>query len=51
MAFAGQPVTGIDDLLRQLTDVHIGAAAPITVLRGGRRRQVNVIPVEVPQRT
>jgi S1-C subfamily serine protease len=50
IAFAGQPVTGIDDLLRQLTDVHIGAAVSITVLRGGRRRQVNVVPVEVSQR-
>jgi S1-C subfamily serine protease len=46
IAFAGQPTTGIDDLLRQLTDAHIGATATMTILRGGQRRQLKIVPAE-----
>jgi S1-C subfamily serine protease len=46
IAFAGQPTTGIDELLRQLTDAHIGAAAALTILRGGQRRQLTIVPAE-----
>jgi S1-C subfamily serine protease len=46
IAFAGQAVTGIDDLLRELTDHHIGSAVPVTVLRGGRRRELMVVPAD-----
>jgi S1-C subfamily serine protease len=46
IAFAGKPTTGIDGLLRELSDVHIGAAAKMTLLRGGLRREVTVVPSE-----
>ena len=46
LGFAGQPVTGIDDLHRRLTDDHIGVAAPLMVLRGNDRRYFTVIPSE-----
>jgi S1-C subfamily serine protease len=48
IAFDGEPITGIDDLLRQLTDGRIGAPAPMTVLRGGQRRQITIVPSERP---
>jgi S1-C subfamily serine protease len=48
VAFAEQGVTGIDELLRQLTDVHIGAAARLTVLRGTERRRLIIVPTEKP---
>src|SRR5262245_60609273 len=34
LGFAGQPIAGIDDLHRRLTDDHIGRAVPMRVLRG-----------------
>jgi len=46
LAFAGQPVTGIDDLHRQLTEDRIGVASPLTILRRGARRQLTVVPAE-----
>jgi S1-C subfamily serine protease len=49
LAFAGQPVTGVDDLHRLLTDARIGAATPMTILRSGARRQLTLIPAEKPR--
>ena len=46
LAFATEAVTGIDDLLRQLTDDRIGQPVTVTILRGGRRRQLTVVPAE-----
>jgi len=46
VAFAGRPVTGIDDLLRMLTDEAIGEPAPMNVLRAGGRRQLTIVPAE-----
>ena len=46
VAFGGRPVTGIDDLLRMLTDEAIGSPALVHVLRAGGRRQLTVIPAE-----
>ena len=51
IAFAGQPTTGIDELLRQLTDAHIGATATMTILRGGQRRQLTIVPSERPHKS
>jgi S1-C subfamily serine protease len=48
VAFDGEPVTGIDDLLRLLTGERIGAAVPVVLLRQGGRRQVTVVPAESP---
>lgn len=46
LAFAGRPITGIDDLHRCLTDEAIGVAVDVGLLRGGERRQFTVVPVE-----
>jgi S1-C subfamily serine protease len=46
LGFAGQPITGIDDLHRRLTDDHIGVAVPLMVLRANERRYFTVIPAE-----
>jgi len=46
LGFNGQPITGIDDLHRRLTEDHIGTPVPLMVLRGVERRYVTVIPAE-----
>jgi S1-C subfamily serine protease len=46
LAFAGTPVTGVDDLHRLLTEDRIGEPAAIVILRSARRRQVTVLPTE-----
>jgi len=46
LAFAGQAVTGIDDLHRTLTEDLIAAPTTITILRSARRRQMTVVPSE-----
>jgi S1-C subfamily serine protease len=46
IAFGGEAVTGIDQLVRQLTDDRIGQPAPVTVLRRGHRRQLTIMPSE-----
>lgn len=49
--FDGQPVAGIDDLHRLLTESRIGAATPITVLRRTERLELTIVPVESRPRT
>jgi S1-C subfamily serine protease len=46
IAFDGTPVTGIDDLLRRLSDDRIGRAVQITILRGSERRNLFAILAE-----
>jgi S1-C subfamily serine protease len=46
LAFAGQAVTGIDDLHRYLTDDRIGVTAMLTILRSAERRQLTIVPRE-----
>jgi S1-C subfamily serine protease len=46
LAFAGEPVTGIDDLHRLLTEDRIGEPVTLTILRRGARRQLTVVPAE-----
>jgi S1-C subfamily serine protease len=46
LAFAGIPVTGVDDLHRLLTEEKIGEPTAITFLRAARRRRITVIPAE-----
>jgi S1-C subfamily serine protease len=48
IAFGGEPVQGIDDLLRFLTDARIGVPTPLTILRRGERRQLTIVPDEKP---
>jgi len=46
IAFGGEAVTGIDQLVRRLTEERIGQPALVTVLRRGHRRQLTVVPTE-----
>jgi S1-C subfamily serine protease len=46
IAFAGEPVTGIDDLHRLLTGERIGVASALSVLHHGGRRQLTIVPSE-----
>ncbi len=46
IAFDTQPVAGVDDLYRHLTEDRIGRATPVTILRGTERLQLVVIPWE-----
>jgi len=44
VAFAGESITGVDDLHRLLTSDRAGVPAPIVVLRRGERRTLVVVP-------
>ena len=46
LAFGDEPVTGVDDLHRLLTDQRIGVPASMTILRRGQRRQLTIVPRE-----
>lgn len=46
LAFAGEAVTGIDELHRRLTEDRIGVPSPLTVLRRLERRTLTVVPAE-----
>ena len=46
IAFGGEAVTGIDQLVRRLTEERIGQPVLATVLRRGHRRQLTVVPAE-----
>jgi S1-C subfamily serine protease len=46
VGFDGEPVTGIDDLHRVLTDERVGVRSTITVLRDGDERLIDVTPAE-----
>jgi S1-C subfamily serine protease len=48
--FAGQAVSGIDDLSRILTDAVIGQPLALVVVRGADRRTLRVIPEEAQPR-
>jgi S1-C subfamily serine protease len=44
IAFGGQPVAGVDDLHRLLTDTQVGVKNPITVLRRTERLELAIVP-------
>jgi len=46
----GAAVTGVDDLHRQLTEERIGIATAMSILRGGARKEIVVVPTETLQR-
>jgi S1-C subfamily serine protease len=48
VAFDDEAVGAIDDLHRRLTEDRIGKSSAVTILRGGRKRQVVVVPRESP---
>jgi S1-C subfamily serine protease len=45
--FAGEPVRGVDDLHRLLTEDRIGALLPLKVIRRGELRRILVTPREI----
>ena len=44
--FDGQPIRGIDDLHRLLTDERIGKRVPVTVIRGVQKLALELVPRE-----
>src|SRR5271165_2993419 len=46
VALEGQPVAGVDDLHRLLTEVRVGVSSALTVLRGTEKIQLKVVPEE-----
>ena len=50
VAFKGQPITGIDELLRKLVGAEIGVASVLTVLRQTERLEVRITPQELLSR-
>jgi S1-C subfamily serine protease len=50
LAFDDNAVGAVDDLHRYLTDERIGVPTRVTVLRGGQRRVLTVVPCESPVR-
>jgi S1-C subfamily serine protease len=46
IAFAGQPVAGVDDLHRVLTDAHVGVRSPLAILRRTERLELSIVPQE-----
>jgi len=46
VTFGGEPVTGIDELLRRLTHEQIGTPTRVVVLRGVERREFEITPAE-----
>jgi S1-C subfamily serine protease len=50
VGYDGQPVSGIDDLHRLLTEGRVGKPAPVIVLRRAEKLALNIVPVESPTR-
>jgi S1-C subfamily serine protease len=46
VALEGQPIAGVDDLHRVLTEVRVGIVSSVTVLRGTEKLELRVIPEE-----
>jgi S1-C subfamily serine protease len=46
VAFSGQPVAGVDDLHRLLTDTQVGVSSSITILRRAEKLELEIIPQE-----
>jgi S1-C subfamily serine protease len=47
IGFTGQPIAGIDELHKLLTEERVGQSAPLDVIRRTERLTLNVIPQEV----
>jgi len=48
VGFHGQPVAGIDDLHKLLTDSHVGVKSPLTIIRQMEKKELEIIPAEAP---
>ncbi len=51
VGFGGIPVSGIDELLKILTEEKVGVTYPMVVLRGAEKLHFNIVPEEVRART
>ena len=50
VALEGEPVAGVDDLHRLLTDVRVGVSCSLSVLRYTEKLELRVVPEEARQR-
>ncbi len=50
VAFAGQPIAGIDDLHRHLTEKEVDLRSALTVIRRSEKRDFEIVPEESPSR-
>jgi S1-C subfamily serine protease len=46
VALEGQPVAGVDDLHRMLTDLRVGVSCSLTVIRWTEKLEIKVVPEE-----
>src|SRR5438477_1098541 len=46
LALGPQPVAGVDDLHRLLTDTHVGVRSPLTIVRRTERLELPIVPQE-----
>jgi len=46
LAFGGQPIAGVDDLHRYLTDDRINVPSAVVLLRSSERRELTLVPQE-----
>jgi S1-C subfamily serine protease len=51
VGFGGEPVHGLDDLHRRLTDERVGTTAELSVLRGTRMLRLAITPAEARPRS
>jgi S1-C subfamily serine protease len=49
IALGGQPIVGVDDLHRLLTDTQVGAKTSITILRRTEHLELAIVPQESSQ--
>ena len=49
IALGGQPVAGVDDLHRLLTDTQVGANNTVTVIRRTERMELQIVPQEAKE--
>ncbi len=47
IGFDGVAMTSIDDLHAQLTDLRVGVATPVTVVRNGKKQELRITPAEM----
>jgi S1-C subfamily serine protease len=50
VGYNGQPLGGIDDLHRQLTDTQVGTRSVLTIIRRTEKLDVAIVPQESPAR-
>jgi len=46
VSFVGEPIEGIDELHRLLTEERVGATQPMTVIRSNQKLEIGIIPLE-----